>query len=111
MEKDTEKLRHEFDDMIEHMVSIGSAAKALVKAIYDNSELLEKQGGIEHIAGRSMILEKSEPKLHDKMKQQYTEAVTDTMKQVAEVIPLLNTMVTAFFRMPEDKKKFASKMN
>lgn len=111
MEESTEKLVKEMYELIEHMHFIGSATRAMIKTIWDNDEMIEKHGGIEAMCRRSAILQQKVPELHENLKDQYTAAVNETMKSVGEALPMLLQMVNKFYDIPDDQKKFASKMN
>ena len=111
MEKDAQELVAQIKDNTKRMIAIGEAGKALIESILHNEDRIGGEGGMQDQCRKHLLLEQEDPKLHDELKDEYTTAVGFTMNQIAELYPLLQSMIAAFFRIPEDKKKFASKMN
>lgn len=111
MEEDTEKLIQQLDGMIERMESIGTAARLLIEAVDHNSDVLHQEGGKDGMYMRHCRLQEANPVMHEQIKDRYSVAVIETMKQVVAASNMLREMTEQFICIPDDKKKFASKMN
>lgn len=111
MEKSTEELIVEFENMITRMKEIGDKAQGFIDAVENNSNIMKAWGGMEYMARRSMLMDKEMPDKMNQLRDDYTEAVEKTMRQVAELIAISHEMVGRFLAIPEEKKQFAAKMN
>ncbi len=113
MEKsqDTDKLIAELKGMIERMQDIGNAARDLIVTVEHNSDMLNAEGGKEGMYMRHCNLAKTAPELHESIKDEYSKTVIETMKSVVMASVILTEMTEQFMQIPDEKQKFAAKMN
>lgn len=110
-EADYDRMIREMGNNTKIMKRIGLRARTLLEAIMENSENMVSQGDIDGMAARAIKLEKDRPEEYKRLCDEYTDAVKETMEGIAELYPTLQSMIAAFFRIPQDKQDLAARMN